>query len=105
MPKEEGNHGVGFDRKQGLFKLGNVVATRTFMDRVENPEELMRTTLSRHANGDWGDCCENDKLENDRALEDGERLMSVYRTEDDTKYWVITEWDRSVTTFLLPEDY
>ena len=32
------------------------------------------------------------------------RLVSVYYS-DDTKFYVITEWDRSATTVLLPEEY
>ena len=31
--------------------------------------------------------------------------MSVYYAQDGTKFWIITEGDRSVTTVLLPEDY
>jgi len=32
-------------------------------------------------------------------------LLSAYRTLRGEKLWIITEWDRSVTTLLLPEDY
>jgi hypothetical protein len=42
---------------------------------------------------------------NDRALADGDRLLSSYLTDGGTKVWIITEWDRSVTTVLLPEEY
>ena len=42
---------------------------------------------------------------NYQALKDGSRLLSAYRIHDDLKVWVITEWDRSATTILLPEDY
>ena len=47
---------------------------------------------------------------NDEALrleqlgEESERLFSMYETEYCTLY-VITEWDRSMTTVLLPEEY
>ena len=33
------------------------------------------------------------------------RLLSAYRLKDGAKIWIITEWDRSVTTVLLPEEY
>ena len=43
---------------------------------------------------------------NDRALKDGERLLSAYALpETGEKVWVITEWDRSATTLLLPSEY
>jgi len=28
-----------------------------------------------------------------------------YRLSDDTRIWIITEADRSMTTILLPEEY
>jgi hypothetical protein len=33
------------------------------------------------------------------------RLFSVYHAANGTKFWIITEADRSATTILLPEDY
>ena len=59
----------------------------------------------RHKHGDWGDLSEEDRLENERALREGSRLLSTYSTRRADRLWVITEWDRSVTTMLLPEEY
>ena len=40
------------------------------------------------------------------ALKSGEdRLFSSYQVTRDLKLWIITEWDRSVTTLLLPSEY
>ena len=44
-------------------------------------------------------------MENELSLQNGFRLPSVYRAENGTKFWIITEADRLVTTVLLPEDY
>jgi hypothetical protein len=33
------------------------------------------------------------------------RILSAYLSANGTKFWIITEADRSVTTVLLPEDY
>jgi len=41
---------------------------------------------------------------NEQALIDGSRLLSAY-TLDGEKIWIITEWDRSVTTVLFPSEY
>ena len=35
----------------------------------------------------------------------GTNPNSIAITPDGTKVWIITEWDRSVTTVLLPEEY
>jgi len=61
--------------------------------------------LQRHLNGDWGDLCDEDRRSNDAALKNGDRLFSSYRITPDLKLWIITEWDRSVTTLLLPSEY
>ena len=63
------------------------------------------TLLHRHQSCDWGDVDQDDKRSNDRALANGGRLLSVYHTRTGVKLWVITEWDRSATTVLLPSEY
>ena len=58
------------------------------------------------AEGAWGDLDEDDRRSNDAALASGEaRLLSSYQVDPDLKLWIITEWDRSVTTLLLPSEY
>lgn len=88
-----------------LFPLGRVVATPGATDAIGGDMLTAAMLLDRHVGGDWGDICEEDKEENDKALEVGNRIMSVYTLENGTKVWIITEWDRSVTTLLLPEEY
>jgi hypothetical protein len=86
-----------------LFSLGQVVATRGFLDAdvaIEAP-----LLLGRHALGDWGMVSNDDKKVNDQAVIDGDRVLSAYQLQNGTKIWIITEWDRSVTTLLLPEEY
>ena len=61
--------------------------------------------LMRHSSGDWGDVCDSDKKLNDEGIHNGDRLLSVYTLRDGVKIWIISEADRSVTTFLLPEEY
>jgi hypothetical protein len=72
----------------------------------DNPEASyqMLECLQRHRRGDWGSVCDEDKQTNDQALKAGERLLSAY-TITGKKIWIITEWDRSVTTVLFPEEY
>jgi len=85
------------------IELGQVVITPNAQGRIDSHEAL--TALGRHRSGDWGEVCPEDKKSNDEAVRDGERLLSVYRTANDEKFWIITERDRSVTTILMPEDY
>jgi hypothetical protein len=60
--------------------------------------------LARHVTGDWGDLDEHDKRVNDTAVQQGERILSAYGTGAN-KLWIITEWDRSGTTILRPDEY
>jgi len=66
--------------------------------------EIQRA-LQRHLSGDWGDCEPKDAAANDLAVTEGTRLFSVYHSSSGTKFWIITEADRSATTVLLPDDY
>ena len=85
------------------FPLGKTIVTSTALQTLDAQDLL--TALRRHARCDWGDCSPEDAAENETALREGFRLLSVYRDRTGTKFWIITEADRSVTTILLPEDY
>lgn len=85
------------------FSLGQTVITANARDTL-HPADIP-LALSRHIAGDWGDVNEADRRENDLSVENGLRLLSAYRDRKGTKFWIITEADRSATTVLLPEDY
>ena len=85
------------------FLLGRLVATPNALAHIPNDEII--SSLSRHVRGDWGDLGDEDKNTNECALLHGGRLFSAYRSTQGIRFWIITEWDRSVTTVLLPEDY
>ncbi len=87
------------------FSLGRVVSTPGAAEAFSRAGEMFLAYLARHAGGDWGYLDREDKAHNDLALTHGGRLVSAYRLRDQTKIWVITEADRSITTFLLPEEY
>jgi len=86
-----------------LFQSGKIVATPGALALAERGLNLLEY-IQRHLNGDWGDICDEDKAENLNSLKHGLRLLSAYNTPCG-KLWIITEADRSVTTFLLPEEY
>ncbi len=85
------------------FALGRTLITPNARDTV-NPADIF-AAIGRHASGDWGDVCDEDRQENEYSLPRYLRLFSVYHDRNGTKFWIITEADRSATTVLLPEDY
>ena len=88
-----------------LFALGQIIGTPGALNALtiaeQNPVEL----LLRHVTGDWGNLDDEDKKENELSVEQGFRILSAYKLETGVKVWLITEWDRSVTTILLPDEY
>ena|ERR1700722_18226282 len=87
------------------FALGQIYITPGADQAIEESQQTPRTFLYRHQTGDWGDLGEEDQESNDRAVSEGERIFSAYHTDRGVKIWVITEWDRSITTILLPWEY
>lgn len=85
------------------FALGRTFITPAAMAAI-HPEDVA-DCLGRHSRGDWGECDSKDAAANEYAVPRTLRVFSVYRDRGGTKFWVITEADRSATTVLLPDDY
>jgi len=90
------------------FPLGQLAATPGVFELLEQHQVNLFDLLARHASGDWGEVGAEDAHTNDQALIHGDRLLSCYPLvpgDPDTRVWIITEWDRSVTTALKPSEY
>lgn len=90
-----------FNLEENLFSLGFVVQTPGAYELEQSGIDLSQY-LKRHASGDWGDLCEEDKQSNNEALKEGYFILSSYNLDNNKKLWIQTEWDRSVTTIMLP---
>ena len=96
------------DLAHARFPLGQLAATPGALALLEAHHVSLFALLARHARGDWGDVGAEDAQANDQALIHGTRLLSCYTLvpgNPDTRVWIISEADRSVTTFLLPSEY
>lgn len=88
------------------FQFGKMIITAQAEGILSEPTVV--EALSRHRDNDWGDLCKDDWKLNDEAVRNGGRLFSVYkfmRDRGEDKFYIITEWDRNVTTVLMPSDY
>ena len=94
---------TGLSPERKTLPLGRTVITRSALHTLN--QEDVATCLKRHQNCDWGECSGEDARENDLSLKEGFRILSVYLDRHDTKFWIITEADRSITTVLLPSEY
>lgn len=88
-----------------LFPLGQVVATPGALEALAEAGQTPLALLRRHQAGDWGDLDTEDKQENDYSVQHELRILSAYTLRTGVKLWLITEWDRSYTTLLLPSEY
>lgn len=88
---------------QSRFTLGFLCCTRGVIAEID--AEDVAKAIAKHRLGDWGLVCEEDRLENEFSLENGLRLLSIYESSEGKRFWIITEYDRSATTVLLPEEY
>jgi hypothetical protein len=85
------------------FELGRVLVTQGALTALQEltggdagkTYETIRSLLHRHQAGDWGDVDLEDVGRNEEALEDGSRLLSVYRVEGQ-RFWVITDAETDV---------
>lgn len=97
-----------FDR---LFYLGEIVFTEGG-DRIldlEEPDEDLLDLLKRHVSGDWGEVRQEEKDLNDKAVQDGSRILSAYTLSTGKKILISTEaanesGHREVTKVLTPEE-
>ena len=93
------------------FKTGLTVMTRGVADRIEADPlcaAFVTESFSRYLGCDWGDLDKDDVRANDQAVADGDdRILAAYKREGhpEDKIWIITEWDRSATTVLFPDEY
>lgn len=92
-----------------LFGLGAVYcvpAVAAFLAaHARTPAEL----LAFHARGEWGVLSDADAAANDRAVEDGSRILSCFAVEERQVFVITDAADadgvRSATCLLFAEDY
>lgn len=90
------------------MELGQVVMTRGIAAAVAENEDFsifVTSCMFKYCHQDWGNLCDEDKRMNASAVKNGDdRIVARY----DNKYgdiYIITEWDRSVTTILFTHEY
>jgi len=94
-----------------LFFLGELIVTDG-ADRVlysDKPKEDLLEILKRHVSGDWGEICLDEKDRNDKAIEDGSRVLSAYTLSTGKQIIVLTEAEdksghRTITRILIPDE-
>jgi hypothetical protein len=97
---------MGFYQLEALFAPGRLLVSPGVLNSGLNYTRLLR----RHLSGDWGDIDEYDKMENRRAVEAGEAVLSQYRVNlpggESAIVCIMTEQGRIHTVvFFIKESY
>lgn len=87
------------------FDLGKILQTPGAVEALKRSGQEAGFFVEKHCQGDWGDILPEDQAENERALAEGGRLVSLYMTLKGDALLVITEADRFLTTILTPDEY
>ena len=91
------------------FELGQVVTTAGVYGLIKEDDKFLdfvNDSLRRYCECDWGSLCEDDAKLNDEAVRlNNDRILAAYEKEGLPKIWIITEYDRSATTILFPDEY
>lgn len=95
------------------LELGKNLFTSAIADTVSNSNDFSAfvcQSIEKYKVCDMGACGSEDAHQNDLSFDSGGRILSVYKNQaangdSKPKMWIITEWDRSVTTVLYPSDY
>ena len=87
------------------FEMGDmVVTTPGFRDNSTGEDNIFQHLVD-HLTLKQGELCDEDQKENEFSAQKGFRILTVHRLKNETKFYIITEADRSTTTLLLPSEY
>ena len=88
---------------QPRFSLGQTVITPRARNLLTQEEVI--AALGSHVVGEWGEVASTVLAANEEAVENDELVVSAYRSPSaDTRFYVLTSADRSVTAVFLPDE-
>ena len=85
------------------FPLGQIVITANAQGQLD-PADVQQG-FSRHARGDWGEVCPEDREQNEFVPEARRPAVVGLSVRATSASGSSPKRDRSVTTVLMPEDY
>lgn len=91
------------------FDLGQVVVAKGVDEKMKEDRSFsvfVQVSIGRYVHRDWGQTCDEDAKANNRAIQNGERILAVYRQPKiGITIRIITEANRSVTTIMFPDEH
>src|SRR4051794_20068182 len=87
------------------FGLGRVIVTEEARNALRFSNEQETIYLVRHKWMDHGDVTPETVFENEVALAQGRRILSLYTTAMGHRIVIVTEGDHSATTVMAPYEF
>jgi hypothetical protein len=91
----------------GKFRIGETILSpgvRAIVDADPIAAVSLNAFVRLHQNGNWGTVSSEQVSENERALQDGGPVRSIYALQSQT-IWIVTDAEpRDTTRVLLPEE-
>ncbi len=103
---------IGSEPTEGaLFPVGKVLVSSRALSEIRSAGEDIRSLVTRHCNGSYGDSDMPDVFENQANLSSGEELGSIFflnldeEYDPDTALCVWTNPDRSETRMVMRDEF
>jgi hypothetical protein len=86
------------------FLLGNPMASRRAKEALAEDASQIARLLRRHVTADWGEISAEQRRRNFWAIHNGGLIMSQHEVFGGERIYLVTDADRSRTSFLLPSE-
>ncbi len=86
-----------------FLHLGRLVLSTNAVAKI-TPIDVL-DGLARHDRGERGDFDLAELTKNQQELAQGRLLCSAHYSGMGTRFWIVTDWERSMTTVFLPTEY
>lgn len=90
------------------FPMGQMVCTKAVNEDLINGNDdlglMVQKCLYMYGQCNWGVTCKEDGILNDEAVIAGTRIVAKYEIEHH-EIFIVTEWDRSITTVMFCREY
>lgn len=90
------------------FKIGQIVITKGVNAKISKSIEFSKfilESIAKYRNCNWGNLGNEDQKMNDDAVKNGDDRIFAKYNNDEGDIYIITEWNREVTTILFPSEY
>lgn len=88
-----------------VFELGDILTTNEVKSSDGIKIKDIFKALYQYLQGDWGDTDPSGKVANDKAVQEGQRILAVYTSSAGKRFWIMTDAHRTRTTIALPAEY